>query len=97
LSSYRKGRRFEYQVRDQLERLGYWVVRQSRSAFPDLIALKRGEILLVECRLRGRLTNMERKRLMELAERLGARPLLAYREGRRLILEELDGGSCSRS
>jgi len=90
MSSYRRGRRFEYRVRDHLEKREYYVVRQTRSAFPDLIAIKKGEILLVECKVhRRRLTKDQRQRLLELTQRLGAKPMLAYREGRKLILEEL--------
>jgi len=36
--SYRKGYAFERRVVSQLSRLGYFVVRQGKSAFPDIIA-----------------------------------------------------------
>ena len=60
-SAYTKGRRFEYKVRDELRKLGFAVYRTSRSSglgwqrekneVPvDLIAIKNGKCILVECK-----------------------------------------------
>jgi hypothetical protein len=54
-TAYRRGRRFEYRVQRFFRRNGWFVVRQPRSAFPDLIAVRRGVVLLIECRVDGRL------------------------------------------
>jgi Holliday junction resolvase len=90
VNSYSKGRLFEYRVRDHFTQQGYFVVRAAKSAFPDLIALRRGEILLIECRVRGNLTKAEKERLIAYAKKTGGRPILAYREGRKLRLSPLD-------
>jgi len=90
MSSYRKGRRFEYRVRDSLEREGFFVARQTRSAFPDLIAIKKGKALLIECKVDKRhFTKREREELRALAERLGVEARLYWREGRKLKWERV--------
>jgi Holliday junction resolvase len=47
---YRKGRRLEYVVRDMFRRRGWFVVRAAASKPVDLVCLKGGEIVLVECK-----------------------------------------------
>ena len=87
--SYAKGRRFEWNVKDLLETRGWIVVRAARSKPVDLVAMKNGRILLIECKYDAQLTKDRRKLLMELAERAGAKPILAkkrrYERGLRLI------------
>jgi Holliday junction resolvase len=48
--SYRSGRRLEYVVRDMFRRRGWFVVRAAASKPVDLVCLKDGEIVLVECK-----------------------------------------------
>jgi Holliday junction resolvase len=48
--SYRKGRRLEYVVRDMFRRRGWFVVRAAASKPVDLVCLKNGEVVLVECK-----------------------------------------------
>ena len=48
VTNYERGRVFEYRVKRYLERQGYFVVRSAGSHFPDLIAVKNGEVLAVE-------------------------------------------------
>lgn len=87
MTSYLRGRRFEWRVRDYLTMLGYFVVRSAGSRGPvDLVALRRGRVLLVQCRARGRGVPPE---LRDLAARLGAEAVLARKEGRRLELVHL--------
>lgn len=81
-SPYEKGRAFEYRVRK-----GFDVVRQAKSAFPDLIALKNREVLLVECRIDGEISRDERLQLVNLAVRMDGRAAVAHRNGRKLILK----------
>jgi Holliday junction resolvase len=47
--SYRKGRRLEYVVRDVFRKRGWFVVRAAASKPVDLVCLKGGDIVLVEC------------------------------------------------
>ena len=81
---YVRGRVFEYRVRDYLDRKGFFVVRQARSAFPDIVALKKGRILLVECNVKGNLSPRERQELLLLTQRLGGQAYVALRKGRQL-------------
>lgn len=78
--SYRKGRRFEWQVRSLFEENGWLVFRTARSKPVDLLALKNGNILLIECKYSSRLKIEEKSRLIELAEMAGGQPILAFRE-----------------
>lgn len=92
--SYIRGRHFEYRVRDFLRKRGYLVLRQARSSFPDLYAIKlnkdsRHDIRLVECRVDGYLSPSEREELRGLARRIRATPMVAARQGRKLVLQNL--------
>ena len=91
MAHYRKGRRFEYHVKHHLEQQGYAVFRCAGSRPVDLVALKPGEPpLLVECKYgKSKLTEADRKALLELARKAGARLILARNDGRRIVLEEL--------
>lgn len=72
MSSYRKGRRFEYQVRDFLEQLGWVVLRCAKSRPFDLVALKDGKVVLIECKLNGKPRPDQRALQEELAKKAGA-------------------------
>lgn len=53
-SQYRRGRDFEYAVRDDLRACGYEVVRSAGSKTKiDLVGIAPGELLLVQCKLPG--------------------------------------------
>lgn len=87
---YARGIRFEYKTRDYLRKLGWFVVRQPRSSFPDLIALKAGSILLVECKLNGRMPSTQRRHMARLARtKVEGTPILAFRRGRELLLAKV--------
>jgi len=92
--SYAKGRRFEWSVKDLLEARGWIVVRAARSKPVDLVAMKDGRILLIECKYDSSISKDRKRLLLELAGRAGARPILAkkrrYERGLRLI--DLRGG-----
>ena len=75
---YRFGRQFEYRVRDALRELGYFVLRSPQSRSPlDLIAIRRGSILFVQCKRSGALGVSDWNALLDLATSVGAVPLLA--------------------
>lgn len=65
-TSYRKGRTFEYEVKQAFENLGFYVTKSERSlgAF-DLIATKNGNIWYIQCKLNGKLTKAEKLMLKE--------------------------------
>jgi hypothetical protein len=77
-SAYLKGRRFEYKVRDALRRLGFAVYRTARSSglgrrrraneVPvDLIAVRRGRCILIECKSDSSARRMGREGLARAA------------------------------
>lgn len=79
---YRSGRDFEYEVRDQLTDDGYWVTRAAGSKTKvDLIAIKAGQVLLVQCKRDGRISPAERAEVLRIAALLPAVavPILAHR------------------
>lgn len=84
---YRLGRQFEYRVRDYLKKLGFFVLRSPASRSPtDLVAIRTGQVLLVQCKISGALPPSEWNELFSLAESVGAVPVLAEREGVRGLL-----------
>lgn|SRR5215216_243486 len=93
-TNYRNGRAYEYLIRDALEADGYSCIRAAGSkGKADLIALKPGEILLVQVkRTNPQLTPLERAGLLELARITGGRPIVAYKPSRKpVIYRELTG------
>jgi Holliday junction resolvase len=81
--SYRRGRRLEYVVRDMFKRRGCFVVRAATSKPVDLVCLRGGEVVLVECKycVRG-VRWAELVSLLEAAEKANAKPVLAIAEKR---------------
>jgi Holliday junction resolvase len=81
--SYRKGRRLEYVVRDMFRRRGWLVVRAAASKPVDLVCLKDGETVLVECKygVKG-IRWAELAPLLDAAEKADAKPVLAIAEKR---------------
>jgi Holliday junction resolvase len=72
------GRRFEYKVRDDLKANGYWVMKSPASKSPvDMVAIKPGQVLFVQCKLNGRIDPAEREALYTLAWLAGGMPILA--------------------
>jgi Holliday junction resolvase len=78
--SYPSGRRFEWSVRNLLESCGWVTVRAARSKPVDLIALKDGRILLIECKYNTRISSERIDYLKSLAGKAGARPILAVKK-----------------
>ncbi len=76
---YLKGRYLEYSIQSFLRGKGYFVIRHAGSHFPDLVAIKNNEVLLVECKTDGRLSLDEKAKLRELMDVTGGTPCLAYR------------------
>jgi len=77
-SMYRIGRAFEYRVRDYLKDRGYVVTRSPRSgSVIDLMAVRAGEVVFVQCKRGGQLPVAEWNEFFELAESVKALPILA--------------------
>ena len=78
-STYRKGARYEYYVKQKLEEKGYLVVRTAGSHGPfDLIAIdtQKREILLVQVKKSKYIPNKEKEALAALAGDYRVKPLL---------------------
>ena len=87
VTNYTTGRSLEYKVRDNLEADGYACIRAAGSkGQADIIALKPGEVLLVQVKARNpQLTPADRKTLLELARITGAVPIVAWKPTRKPI------------
>ena len=75
MDPYRKGVDFERTVRDFLKRKGYFCIRQAKSSFPDLIAIKKGKTLFVECKAKRKPDKSEIKQLQSFSFNLGVTSL----------------------
>jgi Holliday junction resolvase len=60
--------------------MGFFVIRAARSAFPDLIAVKKGKPLLIECKFNAYISWKEKVRLLELARMNDAQCAIAYND-----------------
>ena len=79
-SHYGTGRRFEWKTRDDLAANGYEVLRAAGSkgsSKVDLVAMKPGQLLFVQCKATGTLPPDEWDRLVEVSGWVGAVPVLA--------------------
>lgn len=93
MSNYEMGRRLEYRVRDMFRRHGFFVVRAAQSKPIDLVCLRDGKSVLVECKAGTSFLGKERKReLLDLAQRAGAVIVLAKRRHRKVELTNLQNG-----
>lgn len=91
MSNYRKGRRFEYRVRNLFKDHGFVVIRAAQSKPIDLVCLKNGKSVIVECKVNKQsLSNNGKKELLYLARMSKAIPILAYREKRKVKLLNLE-------
>lgn len=77
-SNYHRGRDLEHRVRTHLRNEGYEVLRTAGSKSKvDLVAIKPGQILFVQCKRSGALPPAEWNALWDLAQMVGAVPVLA--------------------
>ena len=74
---YRKGYRFEKEVQKWLEKEGWFVVRQGKSKFPDLIAIRKlmsgngFRVVFIECKYNKKPSREEIMKAKELEEKYG--------------------------
>jgi len=78
--SYRKGRRFEYELINILREKGYFVIRQAKSSFPDIIAFKGKKAIAIECKVNKNISRQELQKLLELYEKHGIDPHVAIKK-----------------
>ena len=83
----------EYRNRDLFRRNGYFVVRAAQSKPIDLVCLRNGRSVLVECKAGRSFLGKERKgELLALAKQAGATVVLARRRRRIVELTDLESG-----
>jgi Holliday junction resolvase len=93
LSNYEVGRRLEYRVRDIFRKQGFLVIRAAQSKPIDLVCMKDGRSMLVECKAgRSFLGGDRKKELLILSEQAGAVMVLARRKRRKVELTRLSDG-----
>ena len=93
MSNYATGRRLEYRVRDLFRKRGYFVIRAAQSKPIDLVCMRNGKTVLVECKAGTSFLGAERKKeLLEIAQQTGASVVLAKRTHREVELTKLDDG-----
>ncbi len=93
LSNYEAGRRLEYRIRDLFRKQGFFVVRAAQSKPIDLVCIRNGRTVLVECKAGRSFLGDERKEeLMGISEATGAAIVLARRKHRRVELTNLADG-----
>lgn len=84
MKSYQKGYRFERKVKKFLEEKGYFVIRQGKSSFPDLIAIKNKKVIFVECKINKYLSKKEKIKAEEIKEKTKY-PFIVFYESNRKI------------
>lgn len=94
MTNYEKGRRFEYRVRDLFKEYGFVVLRAAQSKPVDLVCLKNGTSVLVECKIRkSSLGKSGKEVLLNMAQTAKAIPVLAYREKRKIKLMNIENNN----
>lgn len=87
-----QGRRHEWRWRDHFESEGYEVVRAAASrGAADLICIKPGQVLLVQCKRTALPSPAERRELVRVARLLPGVALPIIARGKRLLLVTDDG------
>ncbi len=83
----------DHRIRDLFRRNGYFVVRAAQSKPIDLVCLRNGRSVLVECKAGRSFLGKERKgELLALAKQAGATVVLARRKRRIVELTDLESG-----
>ncbi|RLI06466.1 hypothetical protein DRO24_04880 [Candidatus Bathyarchaeota archaeon] len=90
---YERGRRFEYRVKRFLEGEGWVVIRAAGSKPIDLVALKDGVVLFIECKKRGYVPRDQRDFQEGLARRAGARYIIVTPKNFREFKENVRRGA----
>ena len=92
MSNYTRGRAFEYRCRDFLRGLGYIVVRSPASRNPwDLLAIKLGTLLFVQCKIDSYCPPSEWNELYAIARSVGGQAIIVGRERRKMVWRQVTG------
>ena len=90
MSKYSIGANFERACKKKLEKENWYVLRSAGShSIVDLVCFRGGEVRLVQCKIDGYISPIEREQLLELADENGFCAYLVKREGKEIIFKEL--------
>lgn len=87
VKAYVKGRRFEYQVKRLLESQGFTVFRLAGSKPLDLVAVRNGKVMFVECKANPSISGVDRDRLGKWSFKLGCPVSLFLKDGNSILVE----------
>lgn len=91
-TNYQRGASFERRVKALLEGEGFAVVRSAGSHSPaDLVAMRNGELVIVQCKRDGKLGPSEWNEFVAFCAKAGGVPILASVDGRNVLLERITG------
>jgi Holliday junction resolvase len=89
MTNYSRGADFERTVKADLEEMGFFVVRSAGShGAVDLLALSLHDQWAVQCKINGKMTPDERKKLLAVANVCHIKPMKAWRPSRGAIRYE---------
>lgn len=101
--NYRKGYRWELEVKHWLEKNGWLVIRSAGSHGIDLVAVKEEKakkcprVRLISCKTMKKLSDRDDKlSILYWADWCNGEPFLAYKDGRKKCLENLEKGFIER-
>lgn len=82
LSNYSRGRNLEYAAKKRLQEAGFAVFRCASSKPVDLVAVKHGLVMLVQCKtgLKPYISRDEVEKTLTLALRAGGKAVLCFRK-----------------
>ena len=90
MTQYEKGARFERRIKKHFEALGWICFRSAGSHSPaDLICIRKGETLLIQCQTEKYFPPAKKAQLIELANENVCQYCFAWRNGKKI---ELSGG-----
>ena len=85
MSAYSRGAQFERRTRKFLEAQGWTVFRSAGSKSPaDLICLRMGEVLLVQCQLDSYFPPAKREQFEFMVRENGVQGAYVWREGKKI-------------
>lgn len=86
MTNYQTGRRLEYRVRNMFRKQGYFVIRAAQSKPIDLVCIRDGKTVLIECKVGRSWLGPNRKlELLEIARQAGAPIIVARRRSNRKV------------
>ena len=101
MSGATRGIYLERRVSEDLAKLGWFTIRAAGShGVADVVAIRRGQVVLVQCKTDGQIRGAEWNRLYDLGETLGAVPVVAQyatATHRRIVYVHVTGHHKDRS